>query len=301
MGPRQTTRSRQTWSPNKYFSFGTALYRWDDTVHSYACTGWVLNRDSQTADTGCQIRYHIFGEQSQWPVCSRRDNGYMAFSFHRPSRKEAQIIEDIMRYDFSKIAVLNSYEYVDTTAAPILGVEFDSTSYDSYVGVAQALYKYMLRLVHTVWSRNSHMYGYRMTSSPQLLSTTSRTIRPAFTVIWASMLVWLMKNARLHLEKHVLTPPPLVEEDGSWSHDEDAWGHRTPWWFDSRRCSRQRSQIGERSKMHEKFDKFVDEMCIIDPEGLTGNSKWQPTFVCGLENQTWFVSEHEQLHGQAIR
>jgi hypothetical protein len=22
------------------------------------------------------------------------------------------------------------------------------------------LYKYMLRLVHTVWSRNSHMYGY---------------------------------------------------------------------------------------------------------------------------------------------
>jgi hypothetical protein len=40
------------------------------------------------------------------------------FSFHRPSRKEAQIIEDIMRYDFSKIAVLNSYEYVDTTAAP---------------------------------------------------------------------------------------------------------------------------------------------------------------------------------------
>jgi hypothetical protein len=42
----------------------------------------------------------------------------------------------------------------------ILGVEFDNTSYDSYVGVAQALYKYMLRLVHTVWSRNSHMYGY---------------------------------------------------------------------------------------------------------------------------------------------
>jgi hypothetical protein len=84
----------------------------------------------------------------------------MAFSFHCPSRKEAQIVEDIMRYDFSKIAVLNSYEYVDTTAiAAILGVEFDK-SYDTYVGVAQALYKYMLRLVHTVWSRNSHMYGY---------------------------------------------------------------------------------------------------------------------------------------------
>jgi hypothetical protein len=59
----------------------------------------------------------------------------MAFSFHCPSRKEAQIVEDIMRYDFSKIAVLNSYEYVDTTAiAAILGVEFQS-SYDTYVGV----------------------------------------------------------------------------------------------------------------------------------------------------------------------
>jgi hypothetical protein len=54
--------------------------------------------------------------------------------FHRPSRKEAQIIEDIM-VRLSKIAVLNSYEYVDTTAvSEILGVEFDSTSYDSYVG-----------------------------------------------------------------------------------------------------------------------------------------------------------------------
>jgi hypothetical protein len=111
-----------------------------------------------TLDVKFGITYSVNSRNGQY--ARDRDNGYMAFSFHRPSRKEAQIVEDIMRYDFSKIAVLNSYEYVDTTAAPILGVEFDSTSYDSYVGVAQALYKYMLRLVHTVWSRNSHMYGY---------------------------------------------------------------------------------------------------------------------------------------------
>jgi hypothetical protein len=54
-------------------------------------------------------------------------------------------------------------------------------------------------------------------------------------------------------------------------------------------------------KMHEKFDKFVDEMCIIDPEGLTGN--WNDSQLSYVVSRirTWFVSEHEQLHGQAIR
>jgi hypothetical protein len=45
-----------------------------------------------------------------------------------------------MRYDFSKIAVLNSYEYVDTTAiAAILGVEFDNRTYvrRSCTGIVQ--------------------------------------------------------------------------------------------------------------------------------------------------------------------
>jgi hypothetical protein len=31
-------------------------------------------------------------------------------------------------------------------------------------------------------------------------------------------------------------------------------------------------------KMHEKFDKFVDEMCIIDPEGLTGSTEMTANF-----------------------
>jgi hypothetical protein len=30
--------------------------------------------------------------------------------------------------------------------------------------------------------------------------------------------------------------------------------------------------------MHEKFDKFVDEMCIIDPEGLTGSTEMTANF-----------------------
>jgi hypothetical protein len=90
--------------------------------------------------------------------------------------------------------------------------------------VAQALYKYMLRLVHTVWSRNSHMYGYSydIVANNSTLSTTSRTIRPAFTVIWASNARDWWGNARSHLDlqKHVLTPPPC-RSDGTWSHDED--------------------------------------------------------------------------------
>jgi hypothetical protein len=90
------------------------------------------------------------------------------------------------------------------------GQSSTGTSYDSYVGVAQALYKYMLRLVHTVWSRNSHMYGY----SYDIIANNSTLVHKyreydQHPVIWASSALWLMRNARLHwdLQKHVNLPP----------------------------------------------------------------------------------------------
>jgi hypothetical protein len=41
--------------------------------------------------------------------------------------------------------------------------------------------------------------------------------------------------------------------------------------------------------------------CASIPKGSLEALKWQPTFVCVSRIRTWFVSEHEQLHGQAIR
>jgi hypothetical protein len=131
-------------------------------VHSYACTGRVSDGDRlcQTVDTGCnQIRYHIFGEQSQRTIRSRPWQWIHGVQFPLPQSQRSSDRRGHHEVRLLKIAVLNSYEYVDTTAiAAILGVEFDSRTIRT--SGAQALYKYMLRLVHTVWSRNSHMYGY---------------------------------------------------------------------------------------------------------------------------------------------
>jgi hypothetical protein len=134
------------------------LYRWDDTVHSYACTGWVLDRDRlcQTVDTGChQIRYHIFGEQSQRTVCSRRDNGYMVST-----------VQAAKKHRSSRTSWGTTFQ--DRGSQQLWIRRYYRCSWDTGCRVrqyviwfvrrrAQALYKYMLRLVHTVWSRNSHV------------------------------------------------------------------------------------------------------------------------------------------------
>jgi hypothetical protein len=83
---------------------------------------------------------------------------------------EAQIVEDIMRYDFSKIAVLNSYEYAMLRCLRILGVEFDNTSYDSYPG----RHRHYTNHAASGCTRCGHAThavraGYRTTSSPSTL------------------------------------------------------------------------------------------------------------------------------------
>jgi ElaB/YqjD/DUF883 family membrane-anchored ribosome-binding protein len=231
------------------------------------------------------ITYSVNSRNGQY--ARDRDNGYMAFSFHCPSRKEAQIVEDIMRYDFSKIAVLNSYEYVDATAvSEILGVEFDNTSYDSYVGVAQALYKYMLRLVHTVWSRNSHMYGYSYDIVANN-STLVHNIENDTTSIHSDLsfkcsVIDEERAVALGLtEARALTPPPIVEEvtvpDPMTKISLEGIEHRGDLTVDDV-VDNAPKLANDPLKMHEKFDKFVDEMCIIDPEGLTGSTEMTANF-----------------------
>jgi hypothetical protein len=85
------------------------------------------------------------------------------------------------------------------------------------------------------------------------------------------------------LEERALDiPVPEVSEPDPMTKISGGIEHRG---IDSRRCSRQRSQMAnDPLKMHEKFDKFVDEMCIIDPEGLTGSTEMTANFR-GLENQ----------------
>jgi hypothetical protein len=105
------------------------------------------------------ITYSVNGRNAQY--MKDKDNGYMVFSFHCSSRKEATIVEDILKLNLSSATVLGSREYVDVSAvAKLLGCDYEPGSYTSYANVAQHLYAYMLKFVHFIWPNNSHMYGH---------------------------------------------------------------------------------------------------------------------------------------------
>lgn len=105
------------------------------------------------------ITYSVNGRNAQY--MKDKDNGYMVFSFHCSSRKEATIVEDILKLNLSSATVLGSREYVDVSAvAKLLGCDYEPGSYTSYANVAQHLYAYMLKFVHFIWPTNSHMYGH---------------------------------------------------------------------------------------------------------------------------------------------
>jgi hypothetical protein len=89
------------------------------------------------------------------------DNGYMIFSFAVNSRSEAEIIENILKVDFGHITVDGSREYVDTgKLAEILKVEYDATSYESYVILAEHLFRYMVKIITLLWGDRYEAKGY---------------------------------------------------------------------------------------------------------------------------------------------
>jgi hypothetical protein len=118
------------------------------------------------------LTYSLHARNGQY--ARDRDNGYMAFSFHCSSRKEASIIEEILKHDFSSATVLGSREYIDVTAASaILECEFISGSYESYASVAERLYTYMVRRIHMLWPRTAHLYG----NSYDIVSNNATLVR----------------------------------------------------------------------------------------------------------------------------
>lgn len=89
------------------------------------------------------------------------DNGYMLFSFSFNSRFEAEAIEKILKIDFGSITVNGSREYVDSNElAKILKIDFDNTSYESYVNVAEQLFHYIVKLARLLWPERYESRGY---------------------------------------------------------------------------------------------------------------------------------------------
>ncbi len=91
------------------------------------------------------------------------DNGYMLFSFALDSRKEADIVENILKYDLATVTILDSREYVDATKlAALLNIpSYDSSSYESYLDLAKSLFRVMVNKIHVLWpDRYGSHYGH---------------------------------------------------------------------------------------------------------------------------------------------
>jgi hypothetical protein len=89
------------------------------------------------------------------------DNGFFTFVYTCDDRYQADIIERIMIYEFSKATVLSSREYVDVgCTALILGCMHTVGSYSSYTKIAEKLFLYMVRRAHDTWPKIVQTYGH---------------------------------------------------------------------------------------------------------------------------------------------
>jgi hypothetical protein len=80
------------------------------------------------------------------------DNGYMAYSFDCTSRKEASIVEKIMKVQFEDVTVLNAWEYVDVAGvAKKLGHSYVAGSYEDYADIGRMLFVHMVETAKLVF------------------------------------------------------------------------------------------------------------------------------------------------------
>jgi hypothetical protein len=104
------------------------------------------------------IAYSLHDRDKTYPS----DNGFFAYAFSFNSRKEADVIESILKVDFADAIVQGSKEYVNSTMlAKVLGVaNYDYTLYEHYAVLAQKLYVHIVKRAKEVWnSQYTGIYG----------------------------------------------------------------------------------------------------------------------------------------------
>jgi hypothetical protein len=103
---------------------------------------------------------------------SYKDNGYFLFSFSCHSTREAKAVESTIISDFETASVDRHYEYLHTDLlSKMLGVEdYDVTSYEDYLLLAEKLYVYIVKRIKTIWPdryENHHGYCYQIMENVQ--------------------------------------------------------------------------------------------------------------------------------------
>lgn len=187
------------------------------------------------------IAYVIHDRHSTYP----EDNGFMVFSYTLNSRKEAKIIEDVLKLEFETITAYDSREYIDTSRlSDMLGFAgFSEDSYESYVELSRRLFAHMVRLIKALWPRYSDSHGFMYSIKESIprsvqttISATGSLERPSEvevsfprTIITPDMakemdLLDDLTKLRQQIEERALPPPPTTTTTSSSSlppNDED--------------------------------------------------------------------------------
>jgi hypothetical protein len=104
------------------------------------------------------------------------DNGFYAFEFPNMPRPEADIVERILRYEFTDFTVFNSFEYVDASSVALkFKLPFNPESYESYINIASRLYAYMVSVAKNNWpDRYNGQYGHMFSVVESISSISKR-------------------------------------------------------------------------------------------------------------------------------
>jgi hypothetical protein len=219
------------------------------------------------------LTYYLHGRDGQYG--RDIDNGYMLFGIQCADRKQAKIIEDILIADFSEAAVLGSREYVDVAiVSSILGCEYEPDSYASYISVAQQLYAYILQRIHMLWPRTSHMYGCSydiiVDNSTLVRSTEDNSVVMHSDLSFRCNIIDAARALQLGLIKE--QPSPEVDEAPVIREVHPSTLRMLGGVEDRSSLIADDDGVPVSVTMKAKLDRFVDEMCEIDPRG-TVNSK----------------------------
>ncbi|KAJ3213692.1 hypothetical protein HK099_007231, partial [Clydaea vesicula] len=92
------------------------------------------------------------------------DNGYMIYSYQMHSRREAKIVEDILKLKLKDLTVFNSKEYINTIKlAEFLKVKpFNEQSYEEYLHLAKIFFGFMVSHIKRIFNEEyySKIYGF---------------------------------------------------------------------------------------------------------------------------------------------
>jgi hypothetical protein len=97
------------------------------------------------------------------------DDGFMAYAFMCKTRQHAHLVEEHLRTIYRTITMYDSHEYINTAMlAADLEVEYERGSYDSYIGVAQALF---VRIVEILQFLHPRLYCGKYGSATSTVET----------------------------------------------------------------------------------------------------------------------------------